>query len=596
MKGLELARAFYTACRPALVAAIPDIMARGAAGLAGEGSECLGCDDATSQDHDFGAAFCLWLPGEVLRDNRERIEAAFAALPAEFAGYPSRLLPGARQGRVGPLSVEGFYGFFTGLDAPPENWRQWLSIPEHNLAAATDGEVFEDAEGSFTAWREALRAYYPRDVWLKKLATCAMLTAQAGQYNLPRALGRGDAPSAMLAAARFAEAALGLVFLLNRRYMPFYKWAPRLGRKLPVLGASLGRLLDALAAHPLRGPEDMDAVEPVEAFCADAAEELRFMGLSDAPDSWLWAHGPRIMARVNEGEIRRLNLLDTGPMRQQQARDTPETPEAALREGLDLLRAGNAQEAATMLEEVVARPREAAPEHTRLRALALDGLGRARIALGDTTGGIAALREAAELAANDGEALAPLRCALLQNLCFALSESGATEEGAAVGEEAARLAETLYGPEAPELAGALLRLSAAPYRARDFARAGALILRAKAIWEAQPGPAPQQVGTCLNNLGRIHEELGDMAGGIAFHREAVAFRRTQADKGDLAFSLGNLGVALAQDGRWREAADALEEALDIYGALGKAESREARGYAANLDICRRALNNEEPDN
>ena len=181
---------------------------------------------------------------------------------------------------------------------------------------------------------------------------------------------------------------------------------------------------------------------------------------------------------------------------------------------------------------------------------------------------------------------------MLQNLCFALSESGATEESATVGEEAARLAVKLYGPESPELAGALLRLSAAPYKARDFASAEALILRAKAIWEAQPGPTPQQVGTCLKNLGRIHEELGDMAGGIACTRAAVDFRRPQADKGDLAFSLGNLGVALAQDGQWAEAAAALEEALAIYAALGKGESREARGYAANLDICRRALREE----
>ena len=596
MNGLELARAFYTACRPALLAAIPDVMARAAAGLAGEGSECLGCDDATSQDHDFGAAFCLWLPRDVLRDNRERIESAFAALPAEFAGFPSRLLPAARQGRVGPLSVEGFYGFFTGLDAPPENWRQWLAIPGHNLAAATNGEVFEDAEGRFTAWRDALLAYYPRDVWLKKLATSAMLTAQAGQYNLPRALGRGDAPSAMLAAARFAEAALELVFLLNRRYMPFYKWAPRLGRRLPVLGASLGFVLDALAAHPLRGPEDRDVAEPVEAFCAEVANELRFTGLSDAPDSWLWAHGPCIMARVKDAEIRRLNLLDAGPVAQaaKEARPAAEAPEAAVRGGLELLRSGNLQEAASALEAATAASWDDTPEYVRLRVLALDGLGRARLGLGDAAGGLAALREGATLAARGGEALLPLRCAVLQNLCFALSESGEPEESATVGEEAAKLAERLYGPLSPELAGALLRLSAAPYRARDYAAAEALILRAKAIWEAQPGPTPQQVGTCLNNLGRIHEELGDMAGGIAFHREAVAFRRTQADKGDLAFSLGNLGVALAQGGQWREAAAALEEALAIYAALGKGESREARGYAANLDICRRALR-EEPN-
>lgn len=277
------------------------------------------------------------------------------------------------------------------------------------------------------------------------------------------------------------------------------------------------------------------------------------------------------------------------------------SPSEAVRHGLDLLRAGRTADAAAELGALAAAPWDETAESARLRALALDGLARARLALGDGAGSVAALREAVALLPadtltqpEDAAALLPLRCRLLQNLCFALSETGATTESTAVGGEAAQLAETLYGPTSPELAGALLRLSAAPYRQRDLAGAEALIRRAKAIWEAQPGPMPQEVGTCLNNLGRIHEERGDMAAGIAFHREAVAFRRTLPDRGDLAFSLGNLGVALAQDGQWRDAVTALDEALDIYTALGRGESPEARGYAANLDICRRALASETP--
>lgn len=272
----------------------------------------------------------------------------------------------------------------------------------------------------------------------------------------------------------------------------------------------------------------------------------------------------------------------------------------AVRHGLDLLGAGRTEEAAAELGALAAEPWADVPESARLRALALDGLGRARLALGDGAGSVAALRGAvAALAtataegAPEGEALLPLRCRLLQNLCFALSETGAPEESAAVGREAARLAETIFGPGSPELAGALLRLSAAPYRQRDLDGAEALIRRARTIWEGQPGATPQEVGTCLNNLGRIHEERGDLAGGIAFHREAVALRRTLPDRGDLAFSLGNLGVALAQDGQWREAVAALDEALLVYAALGRAHSPEARAYAANLDICRRALAEEE---
>lgn len=275
-----------------------------------------------------------------------------------------------------------------------------------------------------------------------------------------------------------------------------------------------------------------------------------------------------------------------------------EMPElrAAVRHALDLLGSGRTAEAERELAALAGAPWGNAPEAARLRAQVLDSLGRTRFALGDREGGLAALRAAVDAltAATGADApgaasLMPLRCRALQNLCFALAETGAVAESAAVGEEAARLAEALFGPLSPELAGALLRLSAAPYRGHDLDAAEALIRRARAIWEAQPGPTPQEVGTCLNNLGRIHEERGDMAAGIAFHRQAVAFRRALPDREDLAFSLGNLGVALAQDGQWREACAALEEALELYAALGKGNGPEARGYADNLAVCRRAL-------
>ena len=54
MRGLSLARAFFASCEASLDEHIPDIMAVAAIGLAGEGSECFGCDDEISRDHDWG--------------------------------------------------------------------------------------------------------------------------------------------------------------------------------------------------------------------------------------------------------------------------------------------------------------------------------------------------------------------------------------------------------------------------------------------------------------------------------------------------------------------------------------------------------------
>ena len=309
MNGLELARAFYKVCRPTLNEAMPNLLDKAAVGLVGEGSECFGCDDEISRDHDFGPAFCLWLPQEYLRDGLAQVEAAFALLPRHFDGMESRLVPERRLGRVGPLPVEGFYAVFTGLPHPPQTWRDWLRIPEHQIAACTNGEVFEDNGGLFSRWRSALQDFYPRDVLLKKMAARCMVMAQSGQYNLPRALQRGDSTAAMLAAARFSEAALSLVFLCNRRYTPFYKWAGKLAAALPVLGSRLAPTLRTLAETPLNPAHAAGINTAVEEFCGAVAAHLRAVGLSCAPGNWLWEHGPQIMSHVEEPELLHMDML-----------------------------------------------------------------------------------------------------------------------------------------------------------------------------------------------------------------------------------------------------------------------------------------------
>ena len=62
MKGLELNRAFFEEIRPELQRDFPELYARMAVGLVGNGSECFGYDDEISRDHDWGVAPQLWLP------------------------------------------------------------------------------------------------------------------------------------------------------------------------------------------------------------------------------------------------------------------------------------------------------------------------------------------------------------------------------------------------------------------------------------------------------------------------------------------------------------------------------------------------------
>lgn len=159
-------------------------------------------------------------------------------------------------------------------------------------------------------WRTTLLDYFPRDLHLKKMATRCMQMAQAGQYNLPRCLERGDSIGAMLALGRFSEAALSLACLLNRRYLPFYKWAWRTVQGLPSLGGDMCTALQQAAAASLTTEEGgQKAVAAVEDICALVAAELRRQGLSDEQDSWLWLHGPIVMRQVRTVEILRMDLL-----------------------------------------------------------------------------------------------------------------------------------------------------------------------------------------------------------------------------------------------------------------------------------------------
>ena len=311
-QGLPLARAFYEqCCAPLLEREMPHALPHLAAGLVGEGSECFGFDDALSRDHDWGPALCLWLPAEVLARESHRLEAVLAQLPPVFMGFATRMAPEMRLGRVGPLSIEEFYARFLRQPHAPGTWREWRLIPEHFCAVCTNGEVFFDGLGRFSAVREEVLAFYPEDVRLKKMAARCMGMAQAGQYNVLRSLRRGDTVAAMLAAARFAEQALSLVFLLNRRYMPFYKWAFRAVRDLPLLGALTSTQLQALAAVDWRqGAAAAAEVEAtVESLCAAVADTLRAQGLSGAEGDWLLEHGPEVQSRIATPELRQMPVM-----------------------------------------------------------------------------------------------------------------------------------------------------------------------------------------------------------------------------------------------------------------------------------------------
>lgn len=287
ISGLELSRCYYeTYGKAMLKEQFPEYAERVAAGLVGHGSECLGFDDMWSKDHDFGPGFCLWLTEEDYEKVGQKMREAYEALPKAFMGYPARNTSKRGGGRVGVLSIPGFYEEFTGNGA-------WSEMEDEKLAMAVNGAVFDDPLGEFSAIREQLQNGMPFAVWKRRLANAVALTAQAGQYNYGRCKKRNDIVAANLALDEFVREGMRTAYLFNRRYMPYYKWAWRGLENLERLSE-----LKPLFEQVLSSEGERESV--VEEICARLLEELKRQNLTYGEETFLELHVERILEAKEE--------------------------------------------------------------------------------------------------------------------------------------------------------------------------------------------------------------------------------------------------------------------------------------------------------
>ena len=306
MKGLELARRYYEEVgRPAIEKALPEVLPLLAAGLAGEGSECLGYDDGISRDHDFGPSFCIWLTDEDYRRYADMLTHIYTALPGSFAGVPARREEAQGVGRVGVLRISGFYRRFTGLTDLPENELQWLRLPEHFLRQTVNGSVFEDGPGEFTRIRRGYMQFYPEEVRKKKMAARALTMAQAGQYNYPRALQREDAGAAFLALSEFVKAAVSMAHLLSRVYTPYYKWMFRSFRELPLF-AEDAESLERMFRQPLSEVN----IDRIEQFCVKTVRIWQNQGLTEKNEAFLEPQAWELYMQIRSESLRKLPIQE----------------------------------------------------------------------------------------------------------------------------------------------------------------------------------------------------------------------------------------------------------------------------------------------
>ena len=306
MKGLEISKKYYEECfKEQFFSEFPELADKVAIGLIGSGSECYGYDDDTSKDHDFEPGFCIFIPGEEVVDRRTAflLQRAYDKLPKEFEGLRKGLVGPVGGSRRGVIRIDDFVS--DKLGGYPLTDAQWLTLPSYTLSEAVNGEIWHDGYGLMTKIRQDV-SDMPEDVRLKRLAGQLLLMAQSGQYNAERCLEHGERAASQLAVNEFVKAALESAFLLERKYMPYYKWSFRALRELTDFNA----LAEPLEYLLLGDSEDVNGkLFTIGEVCHAVQDELRRQGISSMECDDMEKHAYSVNDHIKDGNIRSLNIL-----------------------------------------------------------------------------------------------------------------------------------------------------------------------------------------------------------------------------------------------------------------------------------------------
>lgn len=310
MQGIELSEKYYNQFGKQMIERdFSEYQNRIAVGICGEGSECFVYDDEISVDHDFDMGFCLFITKEDYKEIGFKLERAYANLPKEFLGYKRQNIMPVGGNRKGVMVIEDFYKHFLGVEDVPQDENWWFYVPETSLACVSNGKIFRDDLGKFSQVRKKLIKGYPQDVRLKKIAAHLILAGQSGQYNYNRCLSHGEIGAAALAVDEFVRHCISLIYLLNNKYQPFYKWAFKGLRDLPIL-SDCETALEGLLDFGNRGQEGKMKIEIIEDVSSIIINQLKEQKLTMATCNNLETHAFSVTDKISNANIRNMHIME----------------------------------------------------------------------------------------------------------------------------------------------------------------------------------------------------------------------------------------------------------------------------------------------
>lgn len=173
---------------------------------------------------------------------------------------------------------------------------------------AGQGEAFHDPGKAFSErWRH-WTGYPPPDVHRALLARSLFRVWNAGpEYNLARALRRGDGLAFAQCRQRFVDEVLELAFCWNERYVPAFKWRAAHFRRLPTVPVTVREGLETIHAAA-------DAPEQLAAAGRVVQSIKRLIGdlyhLASPPDEPLSSLAHAVRAMIADEAVRNHASLD----------------------------------------------------------------------------------------------------------------------------------------------------------------------------------------------------------------------------------------------------------------------------------------------
>lgn len=256
-------------------------------GLVGQGSECFGFDDKISQDHDFGKRLTIWLDESIDINLKNELENK---LTTSF------------KAKIEIFYISEFYKTYTFFTNGPESLEEFRKVPSDLLAIATNGEIFYDKLGKFSKIRERLLKFYPDDLVYKKIAFCLNKIAQSGQYNYPRCLKRKNYIGCEMAMSEFIQYYSHFWHLINKRYMPFYKWYKKSLEHLKINGMDASKKLEHLISLNIN-----ERVEYIEELCNEIKNYLINNNFTTNKNSFLLLHAEEIVKNIKDENLKSEN-------------------------------------------------------------------------------------------------------------------------------------------------------------------------------------------------------------------------------------------------------------------------------------------------